>query len=196
MVADLVRPGSKRKLQESDVSFTSETTAVMEEEDLITFDYQHYDADSPSTKSVNGSGMNLVNLQFNTLNVIGKIWNAIHIDLKKFSLCPLSAPKGFLCLPAVCKYFKQQRLNIIMIDVNSVICRFEDFQFKDSNQHLESNRDYILISVYCSTEFWSLSSDKLSGYIKAQAFSILVSLFFQLRLNSSGLRLLIFHKMN
>ena len=73
MVADLVRPGSKRKLQESDVSFTSETTAVMEEEDLITFDYQHYDADSPSTKSVNGSGMNLVNLQFNTLNVIGKI---------------------------------------------------------------------------------------------------------------------------
>ena len=196
MVADLVRPGSKRKLQESDVSFTSETTAVMEEEDLITFDYQHYDADSPSTKSVNGSGMNLVNLQFNTLNVIGKIWNAIHIDLKKFSLCPLSAPKGFLCLPAVCIYFKQQRLNIIMIDVNSVICRFEDFQFKDSNQHLESNRDYILISVYCSTEFWSLSSDKLSGYIKAQAFSILVSLFFQLRLNSSGLRLLIFHKMN
>ena len=73
VVADLVRPGSKRKLQESDVSFTSETTAVMEEEDLITFDYQHYDADSPSTKSVNGSGMNLVNLQFNTLNVIGKI---------------------------------------------------------------------------------------------------------------------------
>ena len=116
--------------------------------------------------------------------------------MKKFSLCPLSAPKGFLCLPAVCIYFKQQRLNIIMIDVNSVICRFEDFQFKDSNQHLESNRDYILISVYCSTEFWSLSSDKLSGYIKAQAFSILVSLFFQLRLNSSGLRLLIFHKMN
>ena len=53
-----------------------------------------------------------------------------------------------------------------MIDVNSVFCRFEDFQFKDSNQHLESNRDYILISVYCSTEFWSLSSDKLSGYIK------------------------------
>lgn len=55
------------------MSFTSETTAVMEEEDLITFDYQHYDADSPSTKSVNGSGMNLANLQFNTLNVIGKI---------------------------------------------------------------------------------------------------------------------------
>ena len=76
-----------------------------------------------------------------------------------------------------------------MIDVNSVICRFEDFQFKDSNQHLESNRDYILISVYCSTEFWSLSSDKLSGYIKAQAFSILVSLFFELRL-------VIFHKMS
>lgn len=73
MVADLVRPGSKRKLEESDVSFTSEATAVMEEEDLITFDYQHYDADSPSTKSVNGGGMNLVNLQFNTLNVIGKI---------------------------------------------------------------------------------------------------------------------------
>ena len=73
MVADLVRPGFKRKLEESDVSFASETTAVMEEEDLITFDYQHYDADSPSTKSVNGGGMNLVNLQFNTLNVIGKI---------------------------------------------------------------------------------------------------------------------------
>ena len=82
-----------------------------------------------------------------------------------------------------------------MIDVNNVCSRFEDFQFKDSSQHLESNRDYILISVYCSTEFWSLSSDKLSGYIKAQAFSILDS-FFQLRLNSSGLRLLIFHKMS
>ena len=76
-----------------------------------------------------------------------------------------------------------------MIDVKSVFCRFEDFQFKDSNQHLESNRDYILISVYCSTEFWSLCSDKLSGYIKAQAFSILVSLFFELRL-------VIFHKMS
>ena len=76
-----------------------------------------------------------------------------------------------------------------MIDVNSVFCRFEDFQIKDSNQHLESNRDYILISVNCSTEFWSLCSDKLSGYIKAQAFSILVSLFFELRL-------VIFHKMS
>ena len=54
-----------------------------------------------------------------------------------------------------------------MIDVNNVCSRFEDFQFKDSGQHLESNRDYILISVYCSTEFWSLSSDELSGYIKA-----------------------------
>ena len=65
-----------------------------------------------------------------------------------------------------------------------------------SGQHLESNRDYILNSVYCNTEFWSSSSDKLSGYIKAQAFSILDSLFFYLRLNSSGLRLLIFHKMS
>ena len=76
-----------------------------------------------------------------------------------------------------------------MIDVNSVFCIFEDFQFKDSNHHLESNRDYILISVYCSTELWSLCSDKLSGYIKAQVFSILVSLFFELRL-------VIFHKMS
>ena len=73
MVADLVRPGSKRKWQDSDVSFSSETTAVMEEEDLITFDYQHFDADGPSTKSVNGNGLNLANLQFNTLNVIGTL---------------------------------------------------------------------------------------------------------------------------
>ena len=33
-------------------------------------------------------------------------------------------------------------------------------------------KDYILISVYSNTECWSLSSDKLSGYVKAQAFSI------------------------
>ena len=33
-------------------------------------------------------------------------------------------------------------------------------------------KDYSLISVYCNTEFWSLSSDSLSGYVKAQAFSI------------------------
>lgn len=73
MVADLVRPGSKRKLQESDVSFSSETTAVMDEEDLITFEYEHYDADAPSTKSTNGNGLNLANLQFNALNVIGML---------------------------------------------------------------------------------------------------------------------------
>lgn len=71
VVADLVRPGSKRKLQDSDISTSSEATAVMEEEDLITFDYQHFDADGPSTKSVNGNGLNLVNLQFNALNAIG-----------------------------------------------------------------------------------------------------------------------------
>ena len=35
---------------------------------------------------------------------------------------------------------------------------------------------YILISVYCNIQ--SLSSDKLSGYIKAQAFSISDSFFF------------------
>ena len=33
-------------------------------------------------------------------------------------------------------------------------------------------KEYILISVFCNTELWSLSSDQLSGYIKAQAFSI------------------------
>ena len=33
-------------------------------------------------------------------------------------------------------------------------------------------KDFILISVYCNTEVWNVSSDKLSGYIKAQAFSI------------------------
>ena len=108
---------------------------------------------------------------------------------RSFLFARFQLPKGFLCLPAVCIYFKQQRLNIIMID-------FNNFHFKDSTQHLESNRDYILISVYCSTEFWSLSSDKLSGYIKVQAFSILDSLFFELRLNSSGLRLMIFQKMS
>ena len=115
---------------------------------------------------------------------------------RSFLFARLQLPKGFLCLPAVCIYFKQQRLNIIMIDVNNVCSRFEDFQFKGSSQHLESNRDYTLISVYCNTEFWISSSDKLSGYIKALAFSILDSLFFQLRLNSSGLRLLIFHNMS
>ena len=73
MVADLVRPGSKRKFQDSDASFSSETTAVMEEEDLITFDYQHFDADAPSTKNQDGNGLNLVNLQFNALNVIGTL---------------------------------------------------------------------------------------------------------------------------
>lgn len=73
IVADLVRPGSKRKLQDSDISLSSEATAVMEEEDLITFDYQHFHADNPSTKSVNGNGLNLANLQFNTLNVIGML---------------------------------------------------------------------------------------------------------------------------
>ena len=73
MVADLVRPGSKRKLQDSDVSVSSEKTAVMEEEDLITFDYEHFDADSPSTKNVDGNGLNLANLQFNTLNIIGML---------------------------------------------------------------------------------------------------------------------------
>lgn len=43
----------------------------MEEEDLITFEYQHYDADSPSTKNRNSSGVNLVTLNFNKVNVIG-----------------------------------------------------------------------------------------------------------------------------
>lgn len=71
IVADIVRPGSKRKWQDSDASFSSETTAVMEEEDLITFEYQHYDADSPSTKNRNSSGVNLVTLNFNKVNVIG-----------------------------------------------------------------------------------------------------------------------------
>lgn len=70
IVADLVRPGSKRKFQDSDASFSSEGTVIREEEDLITFDYQHFNADSPSTKSSNGHGMNLANLQFNTLNII------------------------------------------------------------------------------------------------------------------------------
>ncbi|XP_022802556.1 vacuolar protein sorting-associated protein 13D-like isoform X2 [Stylophora pistillata] len=70
VLADMVRPGSKRKWQDSDASFSSETTAVMEEEDLITFEYQHYDADSPSTKNRNGCGVNLVNLTFNKLNII------------------------------------------------------------------------------------------------------------------------------
>jgi len=73
VVADLVRPGSKRKLQDSDVSYSSETTAVMEEEDLIIFDYRHFDADSPSTESQNGNGLNHVNLQFNALDVIGML---------------------------------------------------------------------------------------------------------------------------
>ena len=73
MVADLVKPGSKRKLQDTDASFSSETTAVMEEEDLITFEYNHYDADSPSAKRSNGSGLNLVTLHFNKLNVIGML---------------------------------------------------------------------------------------------------------------------------
>ena len=54
--------------------------------------------------------------------------------------------------------------------------------------------DYVLISVYYSTEFWSLSSDSLSGYIKAQAFSILDSLLFELGHNGSGLGLMILHK--
>lgn len=71
MVADLVRPGSKRKLDDSDISCLSESTAVMEEEDLIIFDYQHFDADGPSAKSINGNGRNVAILQFNTLNVIG-----------------------------------------------------------------------------------------------------------------------------
>lgn len=71
VVADLVRPAAKRKFQDSDASISSEVTVVKEEEDLITFDYQHFDADSPSTKSGNGHDMNLANLQFNTLNVIG-----------------------------------------------------------------------------------------------------------------------------
>ena len=35
----------------------------------------------------------------------------------------------------------------------------------------------MLASVYCNTEFWSLSSDQLSRYVKAQAFSISDSLF-------------------
>ena len=42
---------------------------------------------------------------------------------------------------------------------------------------LQQKEDYNLISVYCNTEFWSLSSDKLSGYIKAQVFSISDSIF-------------------
>ena len=71
VVADLVRPAAKRKFQDSDSSISSEVTVVKEEEDLITFDYQHFNADSPSTKSGNGHDMNLANLQFNTLNVIG-----------------------------------------------------------------------------------------------------------------------------
>ena len=75
VLADMVRPGSKRKWQDSDASFSSETTAVMEEEDLITFEYQHYDADSPSTKNRNGCGVNLVTLTFNKLNIIGKWYN-------------------------------------------------------------------------------------------------------------------------
>lgn len=78
-----MRPGSKRKLQDSDVSFSSETTAVMEEEDLITFDYQHFDADAPSTKSQNGNGLNLANLQFNALNVIGMLSDTtIHVQVQ------------------------------------------------------------------------------------------------------------------
>ena len=42
-----------------------------------------------------------------------------------------------------------------------------------------SNRTTIIIlnSVYCNTEFWSLSSDLLSGDIKIQAFSMLDSFF-------------------
>ena len=41
-----------------------------------------------------------------------------------------------------------------------------------------NRRTIIYISVYCNTEFWSLSSDRLSGYIKAQAFSVSDSFFF------------------
>ena len=75
-VADLVKPGSKRKLTEqSDVSDSTlaseETVTEMDEDNLITFDYQHFNADCPSAKSVTESGLNLANLQFNTLNLIG-----------------------------------------------------------------------------------------------------------------------------
>ena len=35
-------------------------------------------------------------------------------------------------------------------------------------------RTAFLISVTCNKEFWILSPDYLSGYIKAQAFSILI----------------------
>ena len=48
-------------------------------------------------------------------------------------------------------------------------------------------------------EFWSLSSHKLSGDRKAQAFSISDSFFFfnsTVGLNGSGLGLMIFHKMS
>ena len=54
--------------------------------------------------------------------------------------------------------------------------------------------DYVLMSVYYSTEFWSLSSDSLSGYIKAHAFSILDSLLFERGHNGFGLGLMILHK--
>ena len=77
VVADLVRPAAKRKLQDSDASISSDVTVVKEEEDLITFDYQHFNADSPSTKSENGHDMNLANLQFNTLNVIGMSYSTL-----------------------------------------------------------------------------------------------------------------------
>ena len=48
----------------------------------------------------------------------------------------------------------------------------------------------------CNIELWSLSSDKLSGYIKSQIFSISNSFFLLLALSGSGLRLMIFHKMS
>ena len=51
----------------------------------------------------------------------------------------------------------------------------------------------MFISAYCNTEFWSLSLDYLSGYIKAlQAFLIWGSLCFDLGLIGSRLGFMIF----
>lgn len=71
IVVDIVRLGFKRKWQDSDVLFLSEIIVVMEEEDLIIFEYQYYDVDSFFVKNRNSSGVNLVILNFNKVNVIG-----------------------------------------------------------------------------------------------------------------------------
>ena len=68
--------------------------------------------------------------------------------LKWFSQCLIwgsflfalfASTERLLCLP-ICIFFEQQIMSIIMIDVNNVCSSFEDFQFKDSSQHLQSNR--------------------------------------------------------